>query len=240
VLQGRLRVQLELAENATQMPEALVVDKPPFVRLATSSFDAAQERFVRPNPSIQMREGRPEKTGPPGPPAHVPPRLHLRSTDVRYSGISCPSLGRARRRRRDPTLHPYCRRGSPSGHASAHGQPRPIDLERTDPMSGTTIQHTWRNGHERSDAKQERSPSYDDLFTWRRRGGDSTQVESHLSAAIELTIVSRKSQLRSGWSSLTIRDQGFSPLAILIVPVGQTPRSRQTPLEGYLPYAFAF
>ena len=40
-------------------------------------------------------------------------------------------------------------------------------------MSGTAIQHTGRIGHERSDTKPKRSPSYDDLFLWRRREGDS-------------------------------------------------------------------
>jgi hypothetical protein len=35
------------------------------------------------------------------------------------------------------------------------------------------IQHTWRNGHEHSDIKQKRSPSYGDLFLARRREGDS-------------------------------------------------------------------
>jgi len=52
------------------------------------------------------------------------------------------------------------------------------------------------------------------LISFKRRDRDSTRGESHLSTAIELTIVIRKRPLRSGWSSLTIPDQGFSPFVI--------------------------
>ena len=38
-------------------------------------------------------------------------------------------------------------------------------------MPRKAIQHSWRNQHEHSGAKQKRSSTYDDLFFARRRGG---------------------------------------------------------------------
>ena len=51
------------------------------------------------------------------------------------------SLGRTCRSGCDSALHPYRRRGFPSGHAPAHRQLALYKIERIGPMSGTTIQH---------------------------------------------------------------------------------------------------
>jgi hypothetical protein len=74
----------------------------------------------------------------------------------------------------------------------------------------------------------------------RRREGDSTRAESQLSAFSQFGNVTRKSAVRCGRSSLIIRDHGFSPLAILFVPLGHSPSSRQAPWRGVCHHAITY
>jgi hypothetical protein len=69
----------------------------------------------------------------------------------------------------------------------------------------------------------------------RRRDRDSTQINPQHDLLARLRSGSSEPAMRCGWSSVANRVHAFSPLAICFVPVGQTLRSRQTPLEGYLP-----